>query len=100
VAQNNLGVSTTKTSSLTFSGADARFTQMEHIEINPQICAGRPVIKGTRITVQTILGFLSAGDSPEDVIEGYPQLTREDILACLTYARRLGETHSVVALAS
>ena len=72
---------------------------MEHIEINPQICGARPVIRGTRITVQTILGFLSAGDSPEDVIAGYPQLTRDDVLACLVYARRLSEARSVVAVA-
>lgn len=58
---------------------------MERIEINPLICGGRPVIRGTRITVQTILGYLSAGDSPEDVIVGYPELTREDILACLRF---------------
>jgi uncharacterized protein (DUF433 family) len=70
---------------------------MERIEVNPAVCSGRPVIRGTRITVQTILGFLSAGDSIEDVLGGYPQLTREDVLACLAYARRLSEVHSVVA---
>ena len=47
-----------------------------------------------------VLGFLSAGDSIEDVLTGYPQLTREDILACLAYARRLSELHSTVRLAS
>ncbi len=85
---------------LTFIGHSADSPHMERIEINPLICGGRPVIRGTRITVQTILGFLSAGDSPEDVIAGYPELKREDILACLAYARRLSETRSVVALAS
>jgi uncharacterized protein (DUF433 family) len=54
---------------------------MERIEINPDICNGKPVIKGTRITVQTILEFLGAGDSIEDVLEGYPSLTRDDVLA-------------------
>ncbi|HQF39906.1 MAG TPA: DUF433 domain-containing protein [Opitutaceae bacterium] len=73
---------------------------MERIEINPAICNGRPVIRGTRISVQTVLGFLSAGDSIDDVLAGYPQLTREDVLACLAYARRLSESRSVTALAS
>jgi uncharacterized protein (DUF433 family) len=56
---------------------------MERIEINPDICNGKPVIKGTRITVQTILEFLGAGDSIEEVLEGYPSLTRDDVLATL-----------------
>ena len=56
---------------------------MDRIEINPDICNGKPVIKGTRITVQTILEFLGAGDSIEEVLEGYPKLHREDILAAL-----------------
>jgi uncharacterized protein (DUF433 family) len=73
---------------------------MNRIELNPEICNGRPVIRGTRIAVHTILGFLSAGDSVQDVLDGYPQLTQADILACLDYARRLSETHSVVRLAS
>jgi uncharacterized protein (DUF433 family) len=73
---------------------------MNRIELNPEICNGRPVIRGTRIAVHTILGFLSAGDSIHDVLAGYPQLTQADILACLDYARRLSETHSVVRLAS
>ena len=73
---------------------------MQSIELNPEVCNGRPVIRGTRITVHTILGFLSAGDSIEDVLKGYPQLTRADILACLDYARRLTEAHSTVRLAS
>lgn len=67
----------------------------DRIELNPEICNGRPVIKGTRITVDTILGYLSAGDSTADIIEGYPHLTSEDILACLDYARRVGAARSV-----
>lgn len=59
------------------------------ITINPDICNGRPVIAGTRISVQTVLEFLGAGDSIEDVLEEYPSLTREDIHACITYASKL-----------
>ncbi len=57
------------------------------IETNPNICNGKAVIKGTRITVSTILGYLSAGDSIDDVRNGYPQISHDDILDCLDYAR-------------
>ncbi len=55
------------------------------IEINPEICNGRPIIRGTRITVQTILESLGAGDRIEDLLDAYPSLTREDMLAALHY---------------
>lgn len=59
------------------------------IIINPDICNGRPVIKGTRIAAQTVLEFLGAGDSIDDVLSEYPSLKREDIYACIQYASRL-----------
>ena len=49
------------------------------ISVNPEICNGRPVIRGTRILVQTVMEFLGAGDSIEDVLEEYPALKLEDI---------------------
>jgi uncharacterized protein (DUF433 family) len=73
---------------------------MDRIEINPAVCNGKPVVKGTRVTVQAVLSYLSSGDSVEDVLRGHPRLTREDVLACLDYARRLGEVHSTVRIAS
>lgn len=73
---------------------------MQRIELNPEICNGKPVIKGTRITVQTVLSFLSAGDSIDEILAGYPQISRDDVLACLAYAQRLSEAHSIVRLAS
>jgi len=69
---------------------------MEHIELDPCVCNGRPVVRGTRIAVSTVLGFLSAGDSIDEILVGYPQLTRADVVACLDYARSLSDTHSVV----
>lgn len=71
---------------------------MERIEINPAVCNGKPVIRNTRITVQTVLSYLSAGDTVDDVLAAHPRLTREDVLACLAYARRLSELHTNVAL--
>jgi uncharacterized protein (DUF433 family) len=67
--------------------------------MNPDICNGKPVIKGTRIAVQTVLEFTAAGDSLEDVLDEYPALTREDVQACLDYASRLmANRYSVVSL--
>jgi len=62
---------------------------LERIEIHPDICNGRSVVRGTRIAVRTVLEFLAAGDSVEDVLEEYPGLTREDVQACLAYATGL-----------
>lgn len=66
------------------------------IIIDATINNGRPTIQGTRITAQTVLEFLGAGDSIEDVLAEYPSLTREDILACLRYASRLTGHHFTV----
>jgi len=69
---------------------------MERIEISNDICNGKPIIRGTRISVDTVLGFLAAGDSMEEVLAAYPSLHREDVLACLSYARNVSDTHSTV----
>lgn len=58
---------------------------LERIVVDEAICNGKPTIKGTRITANTVLEFLSAGDTIEDIIAEYPTLTREDILACLKF---------------
>ena len=72
----------------------------ERIEINPAICNGRPVVRGTRITVQTLLEFLGAGDSIEEIVAAYPGLTRDDMLAVLRYSSRLmGHRFHVEAVA-
>lgn len=70
------------------------------IEIEPDVCSGRPIIKGTRISVSTVLSYLSAGDTVDDIIKAHPELSRESILACLEYARRLGDIHVLVEKAS
>lgn len=63
------------------------------IEMHPDICNGRLVIRGTRVTVQTILEFLGAGDTIEQVLDVFPALTREDILAALRFSSRLMANH-------
>ena len=61
----------------------------QRITINPLICHGKPVIKGTRVLVSTLLGALSGGDSMSEVLEDYPNVTREDIDAALEFASEL-----------
>lgn len=60
---------------------------LERIELDPRVCNGRPVIKGTRIPVSVILEQIAEGESWEAILAGYPELTREDIHAALHYAR-------------
>lgn len=59
------------------------------ITIDPDICNGKPIIRGKRITVQTILEFLSAGESKQEIIAQYPSLDEEDIDSCLIFASEL-----------
>ncbi len=56
------------------------------IVVDPKIVGGKPVIRGTRLAVEFILELLAAGQSESDLVENYPGLTREDILAWLSYA--------------
>jgi uncharacterized protein (DUF433 family) len=64
-------------------------TSEDRITIDPEVCNGKPAIRGKRITVQTILEFLGAGESREEILHQYPSLEAEDIDACLTFAARL-----------
>ena len=59
------------------------------ITSDPKVCGGQPALRGTRVPVHVVLGFLAAGDSVDDVLREYPQLTRADIRAALDYAARL-----------
>jgi len=65
----------------------------DRIDIHPDICNGRPVIAGTRIPVQTIMEFLGAGDSIDELLEAYPSLKREDVYACIQFAAKLMANH-------
>jgi len=63
----------------------------DHIESSPEIVKGKPRVTGTRIPVSLILGYLASGSSPDEIIEEFPDLTAEDISACLVYARDLSD---------
>lgn len=62
---------------------------LERITVNPGIFGGKPIIRGRRLAVEHVLGMLAAGDTPELLLQGYPWLEKEDIQACLVYARRM-----------
>jgi len=59
---------------------------LDRVEINPQVMLGKPVIKGTRITVEIILKKLSQNISSDEILADYPRLTREDVQAAIAYA--------------
>lgn len=68
------------------------------IVAHPDVLVGKPVIKGTRISVELVMDLLAAGYSTEQVLEQYDHLTREDIQACLAYAKEVLRTERVYAV--
>ena len=59
------------------------------ITVDPDVFGGKPIIRGRRLAVEHVLGMLAAGDSVDDLVREYPWLERDDVQACLVYARRL-----------
>jgi uncharacterized protein (DUF433 family) len=72
----------------------------ENIESNPNILYGKPVIKGTRIPVELLLEKMSNGQKFQDIIQSYPDLREDDLLACLAYAASLMRNEVTIPLAS
>ena len=68
----------------------------ERITIDPEIMVGKPVIKGTRITVGHILDLLAQGMSVSEIIEDYPHIKPEDIYACLVFAKKALESSTFI----
>jgi uncharacterized protein (DUF433 family) len=64
---------------------------INRISADPEICNGKPIIRGMRITVSTVLSLLSAGESIPGILDAYPILEEKDILACLEYASRISD---------
>jgi len=72
----------------------------DRITIDPAVCNGKPTIRGMRITVQTVLEYLSAGESREEILRQCPMLEPEDIAACLGFASSLmAHSYSVKEIA-
>lgn len=74
-------------------------TPLHRITIDPNICHGKPCIRGLRYPVEFILELLSSGMSIEDIIADYDDLERDDILAVLLFAARLSQVKSIYKLA-
>ena len=68
---------------------------LERISIDPDVCFGKPCIRGTRIWVSLILDFLASGTSIEELLEEYPQLTVEDIQAAIAYGAEMSRERYV-----
>ena len=68
----------------------------KYIVSDPEILRGKPRLKGTRISVGLVLGYLAAGETSQDIMTEFPEITREQIAACLDYARELAEFEAVV----
>ena len=71
---------------------------LRRIEVNPNVMLGKPVIKGTRITVEQVLRKLAAGISVEQLLKDYPRLTKEDVQAALLFAAESLSTEELVPL--
>jgi uncharacterized protein (DUF433 family) len=68
---------------------------LERIVVNPKVMGGKPIVKGTRITVQQVLKLLAQGLSSTDILKDYPHLTKEDITAVLLYAAKVAGEEEV-----
>ena len=73
---------------------------LKRIAIDPRVMLGKPVIRGTRITVEIILEKLAADAPIEEILEDYPRLTRADVLAAVAYARQAIGTDEVIPRAA
>ena len=73
---------------------------LQRIDLNPDVLVGKPVIRGTRLSVQFILNLLAHGETTESIIGEYAYLTKEDIQACLLFANRVMEDNLFVPLAN
>jgi uncharacterized protein (DUF433 family) len=70
-------------------------TLLERLSIDPAVCHGKPCIRGHRIWVTLILDFLASGTSVEELLDMYPDLQREDILACIAYGAEMSRQRFV-----
>ena len=68
---------------------------LARIVVNPKVMTGKPVLKGTRITVELVLRLLAQGLSAEEILKDYPHLTKDDITAVLLYAAKMASEKEV-----
>lgn len=69
----------------------------DHFAVDPAVLVGKPIVKGTRLAVEFVLDLVSAGWSEAEILRNYPRLRREDILACVAYARERVAAETVLS---
>ena len=72
---------------------------LQRITINPEICHGKPVIRGMRYPVENLLELMASEMTFEEILQDYPDLKKEDLLACLVYAAKLTSLNSIYKMA-
>jgi uncharacterized protein (DUF433 family) len=72
----------------------------DHITVDPQILVGKPVVKGTRISVELVIDLLAAGWTQQQILDSYPTLKADDVRACLAYASEILHSEKVFPLES
>jgi uncharacterized protein (DUF433 family) len=78
---------------------DGSMSWRDHVELDPGVLVGKPVVRGTRLAVEFVLDMIASGVSEQDVLANYPRLTHEDILACVAYAAEAIKSERVYPLA-
>jgi uncharacterized protein (DUF433 family) len=71
-------------------------TNHPRITLDPQVLTGKPVIRGTRLSVEFVIGLMAEGWSEADILSNYPGISRDDVSACLAYARDVVSTERVL----
>ena len=71
----------------------------EFVVVDPEICSGKPIVRGTRIMVKNILGMVAGGYAVDQIVEAYPDLTQEMVQAALQYAAAVIDEEQVIARA-
>lgn len=75
-------------------------TEHPRIVLDPDVMVGKPVVRGTRITVELVIGLLAQGWTEQEILAAFPHLTREDVRACLAYAQDLVSSEKVFPIAA
>ena len=74
--------------------------QFERVTIDPNVCTGKPCIRGLRFPVSRLLGLLAAGETKESILKAYPYLEPEDIDEALRYAQELRDVHKIIKIST
>lgn len=87
--KNAQNISKIKTEMSTGDEENEEFGDLDRIVVDPEICSGKPTIRGTRIMVSNILGMFAGGYSINRILKSYPQLSRLDVISAVEYASRV-----------